>query len=465
MSFASLVKNILPGFHLMTVSQYIVKKISPIRILVIGFAVLTLLGALLLMLPEASVNGSSQSFVDALFTATSGVSTTGLIVVDTGNYYTFFGQIVLITLVQIGGLGYMVFIVLVFLVKKNKMSIHGRKILRESLGRPTKLDMFKFTKVVFVFTFVIEFLGALGMFIYWIKFFPAGTAAYVSIFHSVSGFCTAGFGLFSDSITAYGHSYYLNIIIDLVCIAGAVGFFVLYDIYEYSRKKSKGERPVSLSLHSKLVLSLTAFLIIAGVATVFFFEGNNFSNSIGYNFLDLSFQVISASTTTGFNTIDIGSMTGSSLFVIIILMFVGASPGSTGGGIKTTTFGILIKHIYSVLRGRSETNLFKRKVNNDVISNVVVLTGVAIIWISAAVLILSSTEKTNFLRILFETVSAYGTVGLSTGITSSLSVTGKIVLTLTMFMGRVGPLALGFSLLNGSINNGYSYPEEEVLIG
>lgn len=449
----------------MTVSQYILKKISPIRILVIGFAIVTLTGTLLLMLPEASTSGTSQSFMDALFTATSGVSTTGLIVVDTGNYYTFFGQVVLLTLVQIGGLGYMVFIVLVFLGKKNKMTLQGRKVLRESLGRPTKVDMFKFTRIVFIFTFVIELFGALGMFIYWSKFFSFGTAAYVSIFHSISGFCTAGFGLFSDSITTYGHSYYLNVVIDLVCIAGAVGFFVLYDVYEFFKKKYMGETPVNISLHSKIVLSLTSLLIIFGVATVFFFEGSHFSNSFGSKFLDSTFQAISASTTTGFNTIDIGAMTSSSLFVIILLMFIGASPGGTGGGIKTTSFGILIKNIYSILRGRKDTDLFKRRIKVDTITNVIALAGFAFIWVTLATIILSYTENTGFLRVLFETVSAYGTVGLSAGITSGLTVTGKIILTLTMFMGRVGPLALGFSLLNSDNKNGYSYPEEEVLIG
>jgi len=449
----------------MSIFQNIFKKLSPIRILVLGFAVLTLTGTLLLMLPESSVNGTSQSFVDALFTATSGVSTTGLIVVDTGNYYTFFGQVVLLTLVQIGGLGYMVFIVLVFLGKKNKMTLQGRKVLRESLGRPTKVDMFKFTRVVFIFTFVIEFLGAIGMFLYWSKYFSFGTAAYVSIFHSISGFCTAGFGLFSDSITTYGHSYYLNVLIDLVCIAGAVGFFVLYDVYEFFKKKSRGEIPVNLSLHSKIVLSLTALLIIFGVVAVFFFEGSNFSNSFGNKFLDSTFQVISASTTTGFNTIDIGAMTSSSLFVIILLMFIGASPGSTGGGIKTTSFGILIKNIYSILRGSKDTDLFKRRIKADTITKVIALAGFAFIWVTLTTIILSHTEHADFLRVLFETVSAYGTVGLSTGITAGLTVTGKIILTFTMFMGRVGPLALGFSLLNSDNKNGYSYPEEEVLIG
>jgi trk system potassium uptake protein TrkH len=449
----------------MQITGLLYKKLSPLRILVLGFILITLTGTLLLMLPEASVNGTSQSFVDALFTATSGVSTTGLIVVDTGSYYTIFGQIVILILIQIGGLGYMVFIVMIFLSQKKDISLNGRKILRESLSRPLKIDMSHFSRIVFVFTFAIELFGTIGMFIYWSHFFPVTSAVYISLFHSVSGFCTAGFGLFSDSITKYGHSTYLNIVIDLVCIAGAVGFFVLFDIYEYVKKKVKNIQPVNLSLHSKIVLSITFILIIAAVFPVFGFEGSKFSATLGNKTLDATFQVISASTTTGFNTIDIGSMTGSSLIIIIVLMFIGASPGSTGGGIKTTSFGVLIKNFYSVLRGMKDTVLFKRKITNDIISNATVLTGISIIWIIFIVIILSYTENSSFIRILFETVSAFGTVGLSTGITSGLSVTGKLLITLTMFLGRVGPLALGFSLLKGKQVNGYRYPEEEILIG
>ena len=449
----------------MSIWHYIFKKISPIRILLIGFVLLTLIGTLLLMLPEASVNGTSQSFVDALFTATSGVSTTGLVVVDTGSYYTLFGQWVVLILLQIGGLGYMVFIVLAFLGKKKNISLNGRKILRESLARPPKIDMIHFVKIVFAFTIIIEILGAACMFIYWSNFFPFSKAVYISLFHSISGFCTAGFGLFSDSITSYGHSVYLNIVIDLVCIAGAVGFFVLFDIYEYVEKKITKEKQAQLSLHSKLVLIITSILIIAGTITVFGFEGSRFSSSFGNKALDATFQVISASTTTGFNTIDIGSMSNSSLLIIIVLMFIGASPGSTGGGIKTTTFGILIKNIFSILSGRKDTILIKRKIYGDLISNAFILTSISVMWIALSVIILSRTENANFIRIFFETTSAFGTVGLSTGITSGLSTAGKIIITLTMFLGRVGPLALGFSLFKGEKNNGYTYPEEDVLIG
>jgi trk system potassium uptake protein TrkH len=449
----------------MKISSWLYKYLSPLRILVMGFIVITLIGTFLLMLPESSVNGTSQSFIDALFTATSGVSTTGLVVVDTGSYYTLFGQWVLLVLIQIGGLGYMVFIVMVFLGQRKEISINGRKIMRESLSRPLKIDMTRFSKIVFIFTFTIEFLGMLGMFIYWSHFFPVSRAVYVSLFHSVSGFCTAGFGLFSDSITTYGHSYYLNAVIDLVCIAGAAGFFVLYDIYDYTVKKIKGLQPVHLSLHSKIVISVTFILIIIGSIAVFGFEGSAFSSSTGNKILDSTFQVISASTTTGFNTIDIGSMTKPSLLIIIILMFIGASPGSTGGGIKTTSFAVFMKHIYSVLRGVKDTVLFRRKINNSTITNVTVLTAISAMWISSVVIILCATENTTLIRILFETVSAFGTVGLSTGITSSLSATGKVLITITMFLGRVGPLALGFSLLKGKEANGYHYPEEEILIG
>ena len=431
----------------------------------LGFVFITLTGTLLLMLPEASVNGTSQSFVDALFTATSGVSTTGLIVVDTGSYYTAFGQWVILILIQIGGLGYMVFIVMVFLGQKKNISINGRKILRESLSRPLKMDMTHFAGVVFIFTFIIELVGTAGLYIYWSYFFPASQAIYISFFHSVSGFCTAGFGLFSDSITKYGHSTYLNIVIDLICIAGAVGFFVLYDIYEYALKKIKRIKPAGLSLHSKIVLVITGILILGGIIPVYFFEGSKFSTSFGNKALDSVFQVISASTTTGFNTIDIGSMANPSLLIIIMLMFIGASPGSTGGGIKTTSFSVLMKNIYSVLRGYRDTVLFRRKIGADIISRVTVLTGISLIWITLVVTILSYTENSTLIRILFETVSAFGTVGLSTGITAGLSLTGKILITFTMFLGRIGPLALGFSMLKGREKNGYSYPEEEILIG
>ncbi len=313
------------------------------------------------MLPESSVNGTSQSFIDALFTAVSGVSTTGLVVVDTGSYYTLFGQWVILILIQVGGLGYMVFIVLVFLTRKKEISLHGRKVLRESLGRPLKIDMNRFTMIVFAFTFIIEICGTAGMYIYWIHFFTPARALYVSFFHSVSGFCTAGFGLFSDSITKYGHSLYLNIIIDIVCITGAAGFFVLYDIYENIVKKIKKITPTALSLHSKIVLTATALLIAAGTILVFFFQAPEYTASTGSKIIDASFQAISASTTTGFNTIDIGTMTGSSLLIIIILMFIGASPGSTGGGIKTTSFSVIMKNFYSVLRGVKDTVLLKEK--------------------------------------------------------------------------------------------------------
>ncbi len=192
----------------MTLAKWLYKNISPLRTLLLGFIIITMIGTGLLMLPEASMNGTSQPFVDALFTAVSGVSTTGLIVVDTGSYYTLFGQWVILTLIQIGGLGYMVFIVMIFLTRKKDISLQGRKILRESLSRPLRIDMNRFTSVVFAFTVIIELLGTAGMYIYWSHFFPPARALYVSFFHSVSGFCTAGFGLFSDSITKYGHSLY-----------------------------------------------------------------------------------------------------------------------------------------------------------------------------------------------------------------------------------------------------------------
>ncbi len=446
-------------------SHIFLKKFSPIQILVLGFLIMTIAGAILLMLPISSANHKFQPFIDALFTSTSAVSTTGLVVVDTGSYYSFFGQIVMITLVQIGGLGYMVFIVLLLLKSKNQFTVGGRKLLRQSLSRPLKMDMIKFTKVVFVFTFVIEALGALGIFIYFRNYFSVSEAIYQSIFHSISAFCTAGFSLFPDSFMKYGHSTYLNIIIDVTCILGALGFFVLYDIYEKFLKAIKKIYPSSFSLHTKIVLSTTVLLTIIGCVFIYFSDGSKFSGNILFRILDDSFQVLSAFTTTGFNSVDVGAITHAGLFILIILMFIGASPGSTGGGIKTSTFAVLFKYVVAVLRGEKDVNLFKRKVEDETVSNSIAITIISLFWILIALSILTLTDNFNFIRILFELTSAFGTVGLSTGITSSLSIPGKLIITITMFLGRVGPLALGLSMISPAKINGFKYPEEDVLVG
>ena len=417
-----------------------------------------------LILPVSSVASTSQNFLDALFTSTSAVTTTGLIVVDTGTYYNFFGQFVILILIQIGGLGYMIFFAVVFVAMKDKLSITGKRFLRESLVRTDKIEMMKFVKVIIFFTVLIELAGAIFFFFYWIQYLPVGEALWQSVFHSISAFCTAGFSLFSDSLVKYGTSITININSFFLLTTGGIGFFVLYDTYSLFKQRIKKNKIANLTLHSKVVLIVTFTLYFAGTILIFCFEGNKFSGSFFDNFLYASFQSINASATAGFNSIDITAMNASSLFVLIILMFIGASPGSTGGGIKTTSFASIILFTKSVLKGSADIFLMKRKLSIKLNNYAVALTVIAVISITIGVLILTVTEKSDYLKILFEAVSAFGTVGLSAGITFGLTWGGKIVIILLMFIGRVGALALGLSFISAAPKIEYSYPQEEILI-
>lgn len=315
----------------MTSLQKLSRQFTPVQSLLIGFILIILVGSILLTLPIASSEGVSQSFINALFTATSAVSTTGLIVVDTGSFYSLFGQIVILLLFQIGGLGYMTFIVLMAYVLGKKLSLRGRMTIQESLAGISLGSIKKFVKAVILFTFFFEFVGAVILSLYFMREFSVSRSIYLGIFHSVSAFCTAGFGLFSDSFISYQGSIVINLIISIVCIAGGIGFFVLSDIHTLFSKTINRVRPRRLSVHSKLALVLSIALMVIGTAVIFISETALSSSSSGHRLLNSVFQSISASTTTGFNTVDIGAMSATSLFAIIFLMFIGASPGGTGG--------------------------------------------------------------------------------------------------------------------------------------
>ena len=439
------------------------KNLTPSQLLSLGFIIIIIAGTILLSLPISSSNHTYQNTIDALFTSTSALTTTGLIVVDTGTYYNFFGQIVILTLIQIGGLGYMVFIVVIFMRFKNKLSLSGKKFLRESLSRTSKIDMIKFVKVILLFTLIIELIGAIIYFLYWLKYFTFGDALYQAVFHSISAFCTAGFSLFSDSFTKYGQSVIINLNTNFLVLTGAVGFFVLYDVYLLIIGLIKGDPLIKLSLHSKTVLWTTLFLFISGAIVIYFAEGNKFSDNNFINTLYALFQSISGSSTVGFNTVDIGLMAPASLFVIIILMFIGGSPGSTAGGIKTTAFASIVFSALAILKG-NDVIIFKRRLNPSIINNVIALIFVAVTSVTIGVFILTITEKFSLMKILFEAVSAFGTVGLSTGITSQLSVAGKLVIILLMLIGRIGPLSVGISLMGKQKQKDYKHPEEDILV-
>lgn len=440
-------------------------RLTTFQSLSIGFILIILAGSILLTLPIASANGASQPFIDALFTATSAVTTTGLVVVDTGSFYSLFGQIVILLLFQVGGLGHMIIIALVVLGLGGKLSLSSRMLLHQSLSRTTSVDMIRFAKIVIIFTFLIEFIGASLLSLYWIHYFPLPQAVYSAVFYSVSAFCTAGFGLFADSLSSYQSSVVLNLIIIAICIAGGIGFFVLYDMVTLFDKILRHEHPRQLLVHGKFVLMLSGMLMAIGTVVILVSERVPHSSLLGERLLSSAFQSVSASTTTGFNTVDIGAMTSTSLFTIIVLMFIGASPGGTGGGIKTASFGIMLLFLLSLLRGREDVNIFKRRISPEVINRVFAIGLISILWVVFATAILTTTEKAPFLGIFFEAVSAFGTVGLSTGMTPTLSTVGKIIISMSMLIGRVGPLAIGFSLIGRPKPVSFKYAQTEVLVG
>ncbi len=441
------------------------KKLTPYQLLLFGYIFITLIGAMILSLPISSSQGKTQPFLDALFLASSGISTSGLTVVDIGSYYSLFGQIVLLVIFQIGGIGYMTFIIFTAYMLGMGRSLKTSLVARESLVGSDLNLLESFFRKVLLYTCFFELSGAIILSLIWLRDYPLWPALYLGLFHSISTFCTAGFGLFPDSLMKYQHNVLLNVTINILSLAGGLGFFVLDDIRTYIGRKIRKQYPARLAVHTKLVLITTFIIILAGTAVIYMAEdwqpitANNYEKG-----MHSVFQAVSASTTDGFNTLDIGKMSPTSWIMIMLLMFVGASPGSTGGGIKTTTFALLFLLVWSKLRDRN-FNIFKREIGDQGIYNAVIIFifFLAIIFIDA--LVMAFTEKASFIQVLFEIVSALGNTGLSTGITAALSNAGRAILSLTMFIGRVGPLIVATAVITKPRKVLYRYAREDVFIG
>jgi len=448
----------------------LVKRLSlsmtPFRMLVLGYMIVTISGAFLLSLPVSTVSGRGQNFIDALFIAASGISTTGLVVVDVGSFYTLFGQTVLLCIFQIGGIGYMTIIISLTQIVGKKTTILTQIVAKESLAGPNMRQLGSFFKATIVFTLFFELAGAVVLTAYWSREYPLSKAAYLGFFHSVSAFCTAGFGLLPDSLMKYQGSLVMNATINIVSMAGGLGFFVLYEFYSMVTRRMKNHSRRRLSVHSRLVLIITTALIAGGSAVILLTEPWDPAVGIFDRLLASVFQAVSAQTTDGFNSIDIGRLGATSLSMLMILMFIGASPGSTGGGIKTTTFGAISRFLYCQLKGSEESvNLFGREIPSRSIRkafSIFVWFGIIIVL---DMLVMVRTEQGSYLQVLFEIVSAIGNTGLSTGITPRLSNTGRILLIITMFIGRVGPLAVGLFITGRQHERNFHYPEEDIFIG
>lgn len=437
-------------------------KLTPYQILVLGFAALILVGALLLTLPAASVSGKSTPFIDALFTSTSAVCVTGLVVLDTGTHWSLFGQIVIILLIQFGGLGIMAMATLFALLIRKKIQLRERLIMQEALNQLTMAGIVRLMVYIIKATLAIEFIGGTILAIRWYMDYGV-KGIYFGYWHAVSSFCNAGFDLFGEfrSLTGYVDDITVNLVVTSLIILGGLGFTVISDVVT-NRKFSK------FSLHTKLVLVTTTALIIIGTVVIFALEFDNPDTLANLSWegklLGSYFQSVTPRT-AGYNTLDIGKMESSSIFFIVLLMFIGASPASTGGGIKTTTFSVLMLAVWNLVRGREEVKAFNRSLSPQTVYKAFSVMFIAAILVIVVTMAMSITENAPFLNVLFEVVSAFGTVGLTTGITPSLTFAGKLWLIITMFAGRVGPVTLALALAMRSKHVKIHLPEGKVMIG
>lgn len=439
-------------------------RFKPVQILVIGFALVILIGATLLTLPIATNSGQSTPFVDCLFTSTSAVCVTGLITVDTGTHWSYFGKTVIISLIQIGGLGFMAFATLIALIIGKKITLQERLVMQEAMNTFSIQGVVKMMRYVLVFTLLVEGVGALLLSIVFIPEFGLGKGLYYSIFHSISSFCNAGFDLIGHfrSITPYAENSIVVLTIGTLIVFGGLGFTVWYELFNYRKTKK-------LSLHSKFVIAVTLILIIGGAILMFIFEFNNPATMQPMSFKGKLLSSYFASVTprtAGYNSISTTDMSPAGRFLTIILMFIGGSPGSTAGGIKTATTGLLVMTVISVIRGREDTEIYSRRISKDIIYKGLSITIISFALVMVVSMVLSITEVgTSLEYIIYEATSAFGTVGLTLGLTTKLTTIGKLIIAFTMYCGRLGPLTIALALSRKDHNNTIRYPEDKILVG
>ncbi len=441
---------------------------SPIRTVLLSFLALILTGTLLLMLPFSTKGGIG--FIDALFTSTSAVCVTGLAVRDTARDFTLFGKAVIALLIQLGGLGIMTFSLALVSMFQESISIKWRFTFKEMYSDIRKMPVGTMVKRIVLYTFFMEALFALALFADFAGEFPLLEALGHSVFHSVSAFCNAGFSTFPDGLLSYRGRVFLNIIIILAIISGGLGFVAIHEIRRQFARGFAGGFFSGLSHHTRLVLVVTGILIAGGTAVILLMEWNYSlaGESPGTKFLASLFQSVTCRT-AGFNTVDIAHLHQSTLLVMIILMFIGGSPGSIAGGVKTTTAGVAFIMLYSKFKGESQPVLWKRAIDRDTVdrSATLIILSLAFVLFSTFMVMITDNPVPgeHFLLSLFETVSAFGTVGLTAGATGSLSSAGKLIICAVMYVGRLGPLTLMAALTARKKTADFEYPEEHIMVG
>jgi trk system potassium uptake protein len=442
---------------------------SPETVLIGGFAGVILVGTLILLLPWAHQPGK-VGLVDALFTSTSAVCVTGLAVVDTEKDFTVFGQVVIMLLIQTGGLGIMSFAALAFQIIGLRLSLQSRAILSDSFfQRDLAREFERSFRTILIITFGIEGLGAVLLWFFFLPRLDPGAAAFHAVFHSVSAFCNAGFSTFSQNLVEWKDSPGVLFVIMALIVFGGLGYMVLHEIWRFLTSGSvEVTSPVGrrFSLHTRVVLIFTPILIVGGTIFLLIFGLTAGEATWWDKTVHALFQSVTART-AGFNSTDIGRLPAASLFTLIMLMFIGGSPGSCAGGVKTTSLAVWLSLLVATIYGRREVRLLDRRISQGLVNRVNLLLGLSIFWNIVGILTLFSTEshlKVGALDLIFEQVSAFGTVGLSTGLTPDLSAAGKLWLSATMFVGRLGPLTVGLWMFPRQHTN-LSYPKGSVMIG
>ncbi|MFO7611270.1 MAG: TrkH family potassium uptake protein [Clostridia bacterium] len=441
------------------------KTLPPAPAIVMAFFLAILTGTLLLSMPFATKAPGGIGAANALFTATSAVCVTGLVVADTASTWTAFGQTVILILIQIGGLGIMTAASMFSLILGRRIGLKERLNIQESLNEFNLQGVVKMFKYILIATFSIEAVGTVLLAIRFIPDFGFWSGLARSVFHSISAFCNAGFDIMGTtaapyvSLTGYNGSALVMFTISIMFIIGGMGFVVWKDLASIKKFRD-------FMLHTKIVLIMTGILLVSGTILLFIFEYGNTLEGMGFiQKIGNSFFHAATPRTAGFNTLPVEGMRPQSQLLTMILMFIGAAPGSTAGGIKVTTFVIVFFSILTYMKGGEDVNLLKRRINPAIVRKALAIFFVSITLVFTTTFVLLFSNAGTFIECIFEAVSAFGTVGLSTGITPALPLAGKIAITITMFVGRVGPLALAVTLTTHVQKKPYSYPEGKIAVG
>jgi trk system potassium uptake protein TrkH len=445
-------------------------SLKPAQMMLISFAAVTGFGTALLMHPAATTAGNHTDLTGALFTATSATCVTGLTVYDTATHFTLFGQAVILALIQVGGLGIMTFSVSLALLIRRSVSIKSQVVMKDLLDQDAVRNIRQLVGFIVIMTFLLEAAGATALFFSMRPYCSSnGEAGWAAVFHSVSAFCNAGFSTFSDNLTGFRLNLPVNAVIGGLIVLGGIGFVVIDDFYQALKNKLKRRHGPKhkFRIQSRLALSWTGGLIFFGTLLIYWLEHNRLLSGLRTDqaLLVSLFQSITTRT-AGYNSCNIGALQPATLFVMIILMFIGACPGGTGGGIKTTTPAVLWAVIRAGFKHREEAELYRRTIPVETVQRAVMVLCSSLLLVCSVTILLQILEQKDFLAILFETVSAFGTVGLSTGLTPNLSDPGRILITLLMFIGRLGPLTIGFAFILRNVSPAkYRYAEERIMIG